>query len=191
MKAGARPLAALGITALGLTLTLRYQIPKALPSPEPSPVAVARLPATTPATQRPREPLATPTTTGAPTATGASARVAAGRVVPTARPTTAPRTRPTAQVAAAVQTYVCQTYQAGEFGPVQVEIKVQGTHWVDVVHLKLPSGDTQTDQISASAGPELRREALRVQNANIDNISGATYTTFAYRQSLQSCINSW
>lgn len=90
-----------------------------------------------------------------------------------------------------MKTYVCQTFEAGEFGPVQVEIKIRDTRWVDVVNLKLPSGDATTDSISAEYGPKLRREALQKMNANIDNVSGATYTTYAYRQSLQSCINSW
>jgi uncharacterized protein with FMN-binding domain len=38
--------------------------------------------------------------------------------------------------------------------------------------------------------PILRSEALQAQSANIDGVSGATYTSTAYAQSLQSALDS-
>lgn len=193
MRTGTRPLAALGVTAVGLTVMLRYHTPRTVPTRPPTPVALSRVPAASPALQR----LSNPTPTSAPTRTVTTpaptppARAATGRSAGTPHRTAVPHPTRTTSAAAPVQSYTCQPFQAGSFGPVQVQIKVQGSRWVDVVNLQLPSGDATTDSISANAGPQLRHEALTVQNANIDNISGATYTTDAYRQSLQSCINSW
>jgi uncharacterized protein with FMN-binding domain len=44
-------------------------------------------------------------------------------------------------------------------------------------------------RISAAAGPQLRNEALQVQSANINTVSGATYTSDGYAQSLQSALD--
>ncbi len=76
------------------------------------------------------------------------------------------------------------------FGSVQVEVKLDGTKIVDVAALQLPSGDRRTNQISSYAEPILRSEALQAQSASIDGISGATYTSNAYAQSLQAALDS-
>ena len=76
-----------------------------------------------------------------------------------------------------------------EFGPVQVEITVSGGKLVDVVAIQLPSGG-RSGRISRAAAPILREEALQAQSANIDTVSGATYTSLAYAQSLQAALDS-
>ena len=43
--------------------------------------------------------------------------------------------------------------------------------------------------INAAATPVLRQEALQAQSATIDTVSGATYTSTGYVQSLQSAID--
>ena len=43
--------------------------------------------------------------------------------------------------------------------------------------------------ISADAAPILQGEAISAQSANIDSVSGATYTSQAYAQSLQSALD--
>jgi len=58
----------------------------------------------------------------------------------------------------------------------------------DVVALQLPTG-RRSGQISSYAEPILHQEALKAQNANIDLVSGATYTSDAYSQSLQAALN--
>ena len=55
----------------------------------------------------------------------------------------------------------------------------------DVVALQLPTG-RRSGQISQYSEPILREEALQAQDANIDVVSGATYTSDAYAQSLQA-----
>ena len=58
----------------------------------------------------------------------------------------------------------------------------------DVRALQLPSDRAQSAYISQVAGPLLRTEALQAQNARIDIISGATYTSTSYAQSLDSAL---
>jgi uncharacterized protein with FMN-binding domain len=75
------------------------------------------------------------------------------------------------------------------FGPVQVEVTVQDGQVTDVTALQLPSGG-RSGRISSAAEPILREEALQAQSANIDTVSGATYTSLAYEQSLQAALDS-
>jgi len=75
------------------------------------------------------------------------------------------------------------------WGPVQVAVTVSGSELVDIAALELPSGG-RSSQISRFVEPILRSEALQAQSANIDGVSGATYTSTAYAQSLQSALDS-
>lgn len=75
------------------------------------------------------------------------------------------------------------------FGPVQVAITLNGTQIVDVTAVALPSGG-RSGQISNYVEPILRSEALQVQGSNIDGVSGATFTSMAYAQSLQAALDS-
>ena len=75
------------------------------------------------------------------------------------------------------------------FGTVQVQVTVDGGSLVDVTALQLPSGGRDS-QISAYAEPILRGEALQAGNASIDTVSGATYTSMGYIQSLQSALDT-
>ena len=49
--------------------------------------------------------------------------------------------------------------------------------------------DPTSQQICTEAIPMLRSEALSAQSGTIDGISGATYTSEAYTQSLQSALD--
>jgi uncharacterized protein with FMN-binding domain len=75
------------------------------------------------------------------------------------------------------------------FGSVQVQATSHGRHITNVTAVRLP-GDTGYSQLlSQTAGPRLRREALAAQSARIDAVSGATYTSDGYAQSLQSALD--
>jgi uncharacterized protein with FMN-binding domain len=74
------------------------------------------------------------------------------------------------------------------FGDVQVEVVVASGKVTDVVALELPTG-RRSGQISQYAAPVLRQEALQAQSAKIDLVSGATYTSDAYAQSLQAALD--
>jgi uncharacterized protein with FMN-binding domain len=78
------------------------------------------------------------------------------------------------------------------FGDVQVEITISNGHITDVQAPLLPSDRARSVEISQAAGPILRDEALQAisaKSAQIDTVSGATYTSDAYVQSLQSAID--
>jgi uncharacterized protein with FMN-binding domain len=75
------------------------------------------------------------------------------------------------------------------FGDVQVQVTVSGGAITDVTALQLPDIDNRSRRIASSAEPILREEALTAQSANIDMLSGATYTSEAYAQSLQSALD--
>jgi uncharacterized protein with FMN-binding domain len=74
------------------------------------------------------------------------------------------------------------------WGPVQVSIVVADGRLQDVVALQLPTGH-QSGEISDRSEPILREEALQAQSADIDIVSGATYTSEAYAQSLQAALD--
>ena len=75
------------------------------------------------------------------------------------------------------------------WGPVQVQVTVTGGRLTDVTALQLPSGG-RSSQISSVAEPILRSQALQAQGANIDGVSGATFTSTAYARSLQAALDS-
>jgi uncharacterized protein with FMN-binding domain len=74
------------------------------------------------------------------------------------------------------------------FGPVQVEVTISGGRIAEVTALELPSGG-RSGRISSYAEPLLQSEALQAQSASIDGVSGATYTSEAYAQSLQAALD--
>ena len=76
------------------------------------------------------------------------------------------------------------------FGDVQVEVTISGGVLADVAALELPSGDRHSAAISEGVAPILREEALTAQDANIDLLSGATYTSSAYAESLQAALDA-
>jgi uncharacterized protein with FMN-binding domain len=117
-------------------------------------------------------------TTGAPRPVAASPP-AKGRTNPTA---------PKKQAAVKPKTVVGPTVST-QYGPVQVAATVSGSQLRDVRALVLPSGDGRTNEISAQAGPLLRQEAMAAQSAQINTISGASYTSDGYRRSLQAALD--
>ena len=81
------------------------------------------------------------------------------------------------------------TSAATQFGNVQVRVTVAGGKITDVTALQLTDRDGRSVEISAQAAPVLRQEALTAQSATIDTVSGATYTSEGYIQSLQSALD--
>ena len=74
------------------------------------------------------------------------------------------------------------------YGTVQIALVVQDGKITDVQELQLPSDRRLSQQISAQAGPMLRTEVLRAQSDNINGVSGASYTSYGFYQSLQSAL---
>ena len=75
------------------------------------------------------------------------------------------------------------------YGVVQVQVTFQNGQITDVATLQAPSDNRHSADISSYATPQLRSEALSAQSAQINTVSGATYTSEAYTQSLQSALD--
>ena len=75
------------------------------------------------------------------------------------------------------------------WGPVQVQISVTGRKISSVQVLQAPNENRRDIEINNTALPILHDEAMSAQSAQIDSVSGATYTSDGYTQSLQSAID--
>ena len=143
--------------------------------------ALAALPAALPTA--PSIPVASATTTPATTT---APMIAASATTPTTL-------GPTTSTSAVVPTAALQAFN-GElvntrYGPVQVQLQITDGAISEVVVVAYPDGDDKSVRINARALPTLRTEVLTAQSAQIDTVSGATYTSDAYTRSLQSAID--
>ncbi|MBW8871612.1 MAG: FMN-binding protein, partial [Leifsonia sp.] len=75
------------------------------------------------------------------------------------------------------------------YGAVQVEVTFSGNTITAVKTLQSPDRDGRDVEINDQALPILEQEVLASQSANIDTVSGATYTSEGYIQSVQSAID--
>jgi uncharacterized protein with FMN-binding domain len=75
------------------------------------------------------------------------------------------------------------------YGPVQVELVVKSGKIVKVAILEQPTNTIHDIQIGEFAFPKLISETLAAQNAKIDAVSGASYTSAGYIASLQSAVD--
>jgi uncharacterized protein with FMN-binding domain len=75
------------------------------------------------------------------------------------------------------------------FGTVQVQVTFQGGKITDVQAVQMPSDQRHSQEISAAVAPMLHDEVLQAQSAQVNTISGATYTSMGYLQSLQSALD--
>ncbi|WP_367324424.1 FMN-binding protein [Streptomyces sp. HUAS ZL42] len=75
-----------------------------------------------------------------------------------------------------------------QYGPVQVRITVSGGKITKAEAVQAPSGGTSSQKTELSI-PKLNQEAVAAGSADIDSVSGATYTSTGYKQSLQSALD--
>ena len=73
------------------------------------------------------------------------------------------------------------------YGPVQIQLNVTGTKIDSVDILKAPTGENA--RFTNYAMPILMRETVKAQSANISSVSGASYTSMGFIQSLQTAIS--
>jgi uncharacterized protein with FMN-binding domain len=78
--------------------------------------------------------------------------------------------------------------QQTQYGPVQVRLTMSGGKITQATAVQAPKGG-RSDQITASSVPRLNQAAVAAQNAEIDAVSGATYTSAGYKKSLQSALD--
>jgi uncharacterized protein with FMN-binding domain len=77
-----------------------------------------------------------------------------------------------------------------DYGPVRVQLTMQGGRIIRARAIVHPQGDGQTQAINSYAIPILDKEAVAAQSSKIDTVSGATFTSGGYRQSLQSALDA-
>jgi uncharacterized protein with FMN-binding domain len=129
----------------------------------------------TPAQARPRSP---------------SADVARATPTPSPSPSdsSAPTPSPSSGTGLKDGTYTGQDVYT-QFGDVQVKVTISGGKITDVQALQLPFDRPRSQEISQYVGQPLHDEVLQAQSAQIDIISGATYTSDAYAQSVQAALD--
>jgi uncharacterized protein with FMN-binding domain len=76
------------------------------------------------------------------------------------------------------------------YGPVQVQVVVKDSKIVHVNILEQPSSTSHDLQIGQFAFPQLISETIIAQSAHVDAVSGASYTSAGYIQSLQSALDN-
>jgi uncharacterized protein with FMN-binding domain len=104
------------------------------------------------------------------------------------QPSSAPKAPATKAPAAARRTINGQAIDT-QYGPVQLQVTFVGSRIVRITPLQLPSGQSRDAEINNYAVPILTQEALQAQSARIDTVSGASYTSDGYAQSLQSALD--
>lgn len=101
-----------------------------------------------------------------------------------------PASTPAAQSGAkgGTVTVVGSTVQT-PYGPLQLSVTFNGAKIADVQALQYPSWHGESVRINQYAIPQLTQEAVAANSANINGVSGATFTSEAYVQSLQAAID--
>ena len=107
----------------------------------------------------------------------------------TSTQTTAPQTT-TQSTAPATSTVKDGTFTGPSvyvnYGNVQVQITVVNGRITDAVAIKAPSG--KNDRYTNMAVPVLKQQTLKAQSANIQGVSGASYTSYGWFTSLQGAL---
>jgi uncharacterized protein with FMN-binding domain len=148
-------------------------------SPNPASSAVPSSPAGSSAAAGPTPPAAAAT----PASSAAPAKPSARTPTKTPSRSAVPAPKPGSA------TFLGSSVQT-RYGPVQIKITYAGGRVTGVVAVQLPSGRSRDAEINSYAVPILESETLAAQSANINSVSGATYTSDGYVQSLQSALDA-
>jgi uncharacterized protein with FMN-binding domain len=124
----------------------------------------------------------------ATTVTSPATEQPATDAAPTATPDPPATTTDSAAAAGAPQVVDGDSIDT-RWGPVQVEVTIAGGKITDVQPLAVPYDRGRSQEINNYAVPILRQEIIDAQSAQIDTVSGATYTSDGYRNSLQSALD--
>jgi uncharacterized protein with FMN-binding domain len=81
------------------------------------------------------------------------------------------------------------TVEQYPYGQLSVTVSEKDGRITDVEVASLSEDDPHSVEVDDQAIPQLRQEVLAADSANIDGVSGATYTSQAYQQSVQSALD--
>ena len=165
----------LGAADLGLGLDMgTLTTPDATVS---TPAVVNNSPAVSTPTKKPTKPQSTkPQSTQAPSSAP----------TPVQTPDQAPATTPAAPVAKSITGTFTGPVVDVSYGNVQVQITVTNGKITDAQALIAPTG--KNDKYTRKAMPILKQQTLAAQSTNIQGASGASYTTYGWRKSLQGAM---
>jgi uncharacterized protein with FMN-binding domain len=120
---------------------------------------------------------------------GATTTAAGGR--PSSARSSAPTGSSSASDGATAQTATGTLVDVGRgYGSIQVQATLDNGRIVDVTALALPQNDGRSAMISQQAFPMLVQQALAAQSSQIAGISGASYTTNGFAESLKAALLS-
>jgi uncharacterized protein with FMN-binding domain len=133
---------------------------------------------------------ALPSAGGGQPAGSARPAAASGHPAPSAgrttRSTPAKRTSGSGGTRSAAGTAVNYSY-----GVMSVKVTISGSKILTVGIASIDDGgNPRSESIDQQAIPVLEQEALQAQSANIQGVSGASYTSEGFTQSLQSALHS-
>jgi len=132
----------------------------------------------------------TSTTTGGEQgtkSTSSSSESASSGPSPCAPPRVCSSQTGSSQASSAKVTYTGPVVE-NPYGPVQVQLEEQGGKIIDVKALQMPTEHALSQEISEHVAPMLRTEVLQAQSAEINIVSGATYTSESFASSLQGAL---
>jgi uncharacterized protein with FMN-binding domain len=158
----------------GSTTTSPTSVPATVAAP-PTTVAPAAPPSTAPPT--------TTTTTAPPATTTTTAPPAT--TTTTAPPTTTTSGRSSGAQAASA-TGALEQYG---YGQLSVRVTIAGGEITGVSLAAIQTAETYSQQLADQVTPILQREVLSAQSAQINGVSGATYTSDAYAASVQWALD--
>lgn len=134
-----------------------------------------------------------PSSTNVPSQTGTTSQGDPGTTTATPQLAIVPSTTPQASPTSASGRYKNGTYTGNPadafYGTVQVQVVIQNGWITSVQFLNYPHDRQTSARINSFAMPYLQQEAIQVQNANVDLISGATLTSQAFVMSLRSALS--
>ena len=139
-------------------------------------------------TQHPVTPSGGLPQAGLPQTSTTPATATGGATSPSTAPASSSRSS-TASTAAPARQYVGDAITT-RYGIVQVKVTVAGGRITNVGFVQLSAFDDHSAQINQAAAPILLQETISAQSARVDSVSGATYTSDGYVQSLQSALTS-
>jgi uncharacterized protein with FMN-binding domain len=134
-----------------------------------------------------RVPSSAPATAAAPPASSSTPSPAASSTPSAAAPSGSGSPTPTAS-GLRDGSFTGQTF-TNFYGPVQVRVTISGGRITNVTTVQEPADNPQSEFIFSQAAPTLREEVLKAQSAQIDVVSGATFDSQSYAQSVQSALD--
>ena len=161
MSSSIKPLIAVALTGVGSALVLSFKVPST-----PTTVAPVQSVGSSPSASADATTtgITSPsTTTSASSSSGAGARYADG-------------------------TYAGSAV-AEPWGTFEVKATISGGELTNVSLVSEPS-DQHSSQVNSYAVPQLTQEAVAAQSADIDAVSGATWTSQSYEASLQAALDA-